>query len=133
MQKEKKKITEVVHDAVHRISDLACETSRMLNGYLIWLLERDQEVPDLRHSSGIMAQVFQVLNQKDIKSPFAHKTTSVATLNEYLDSVFSSIRNSNMSYCDRSGLSSIFNGISNEYSVNCLNHVQMNNVRYTRH
>lgn len=67
---EKKALIDVVNDAVQRLTDLSCEASRMLNGFCIWLLENDHAFPDLRHSDGIMCQVFQAVQQISLKAPY---------------------------------------------------------------
>ncbi|KAI3655600.1 hypothetical protein MP638_001592, partial [Amoeboaphelidium occidentale] len=45
---EKQALTDVVNDAVQRLTDLSCEASRMLNGFCIWLMENNHAFPDLR-------------------------------------------------------------------------------------
>ncbi|KAI3658844.1 hypothetical protein MP638_006559, partial [Amoeboaphelidium occidentale] len=113
---EKQALTDVVNDAVQRLTDLSCEASRMLNGY----------------SDGIMCQVFQAVQQKTLKAPYTFKSQKNELLKTYMNDVYSKIRDPKMAYCDASGLASIVNSIAKEYATNALNHIQMNIVRFTR-
>ncbi|KAI3655559.1 hypothetical protein MP638_000784, partial [Amoeboaphelidium occidentale] len=129
---EKQALTDVVNDAVQRLTDLSCEASRMLNGFCIWLMENNHAFPDLRYADGIMCQVFQAVQQKSLKAPYTFKSQKNELLNTYMNDVYSKIRDPKLAYCDASGLSSIVNSIAKEYATNALNHVQMNIVRFTR-
>ncbi|KAI3647461.1 hypothetical protein MP228_007682 [Amoeboaphelidium protococcarum] len=48
-------------DSVARCTDIHCEDSRFLNGYVIWVSEQDREIPDLRFGQGLMRQFFQAV------------------------------------------------------------------------
>ncbi|KAI3656022.1 hypothetical protein MP638_007381 [Amoeboaphelidium occidentale] len=109
---EKQALTDVVNDAVQRLTDLSCEAIRMLNGFCIWLMENNHAFPDIRYPDGIMCQVFQAVQQKSLKAPYTFKSQKNELLNTYMNDVYSKIRDPKLAYCDASGLSSMVNSIA---------------------
>ncbi|KAI3660720.1 hypothetical protein MP638_001160 [Amoeboaphelidium occidentale] len=49
----KQSLKDAIEDAVNCASDIYVDATRFLHGYIIWLMERNHPVPDLRHSEGI--------------------------------------------------------------------------------
>ncbi|KAI3657851.1 hypothetical protein MP638_003169 [Amoeboaphelidium occidentale] len=129
---QQKQLNASIQDAVHRITDVYAEASRFLNGFVLWALESGHSIPDLRYSDGIMAQVFQAIQQKETKAPYSRKKVASSLLNLYADTVYAQFRPKQVAWCDGSYLSYSIKALSKQYAVNCMVHVQTNIKRFLK-
>ncbi|KAI3661504.1 hypothetical protein MP638_007234, partial [Amoeboaphelidium occidentale] len=97
---QKKQLNASIQDAVHRITDIFAEASTFLSGFVLWALESGHSIPDLRYSDGIMAQVFQAIQQKETKAPYSRKKVASSLLNLYADTVYAQFRPKQVAWCD---------------------------------
>lgn len=126
-------LKDVILDAVSRCADIQVETSRLLNGYVIWMIERNQPLPDLRFSSGIMRQFYMaVCSVHPTRLPHQHKTVSTESVNEYIDTVYAQCRPDQLAWNDSTKLGQLVSNMARMHSVNCQNHVVTNIVKWIR-
>ncbi|KAI3656286.1 hypothetical protein MP638_004688 [Amoeboaphelidium occidentale] len=135
----KQSLKDAIEDAVNCASDIYVDATRFLHGFIIWLMERNHPVPDLRHSEGIMAKIFQVVKFKSARDPYNHNRVNYESINKYADEIFHSTRNG-LAYGDGSGISYTVNILARNYKTNCMKYIQMNiykwlkqHVRYKLH
>ncbi|KAI3657692.1 hypothetical protein MP638_003702 [Amoeboaphelidium occidentale] len=86
-------LKDIIMDAVARCTDIQVEVSRLLNGYVIWMIEENRPIPDLRFSDGIMREFYQAVCSFDaLRNPHQHKVVSTPSINEYMDEIYSRCR-----------------------------------------
>jgi hypothetical protein len=116
-------IRPVILDAVHRCTDLYSEASRIFNGYLICLMEGGFTAPTI--SQSFIRRCFLVAKAQRGDAQ-QHVATSDATVNAYVDTVYSAFRPPGLAWTDGRGLSNLITNMAKAYLVNCQNHLVVN-------
>ncbi|KAI3656222.1 hypothetical protein MP638_002290 [Amoeboaphelidium occidentale] len=125
---------DVILDAVARCTDIQFEASRLMNGFVIWLCERNIPVLDLRYSSGMMMQFYYaVCSVNASRSPLVRKTVSNAHLEQYLNEVYTPCRPPQLPWSDSSYLSQLILNLARLHSTNSQNHIVMNIFKVIKH
>lgn len=101
---KKQLLPNTIQDAAHTMTQIYCETTKLLQGYLIWLLEQGENIPDLRFSDGILMQFFQAVQFADENVHTVPKSVATDSIKRYVSEVYCLARG-NKSFCDGSGLS----------------------------
>ena len=120
---EDPRLSPVILDSVHRCTDMYNEASRVLNGYLIWLMEADIDVPEVTLS--FMRQFFLVVKASS-GNPRQHHASRDASINGYVDTVDANHRPPSLAWTDGRGLGQLTTNMAQAYLVNCQNHLVIN-------
>ncbi|KAI3657171.1 hypothetical protein MP638_000295 [Amoeboaphelidium occidentale] len=129
---QKTGLIDAFNDNVHRSTDIYVEALRLLNGFVLWCIENNRNIPNLEYGKGIMHKVFLAVQQQNVRTPFTRKAVSDIDLNIYASTVYGNCRPASLAWCDASGISSIIQSIAKQYSVNCMNHLQLYLSRIVR-
>ncbi|KAI3661534.1 hypothetical protein MP638_007264 [Amoeboaphelidium occidentale] len=129
---QKTGLIDAINDTVHRSTDIFVEASRLLNGFVLWCIENNRNIPNLEYGKGIMHKVFLAVQQQNVRTPFTRKAVSDIDLNIYASTVYANCRPANLAWCDGSGISPVNQSIAKQYSVNCMNHLQLYLSRIVR-
>ncbi|KAI3655506.1 hypothetical protein MP638_001126, partial [Amoeboaphelidium occidentale] len=128
---QKQLLHNVIQDAVHRMTEIYCETTKLLQGYLIWILEHGGNIPDIRFSDGILSQFFQAVQFANENSYRVPNTVATESVNRYVSEFYSAARGEK-SFCDGSGLSHMIATVAKMYGTNCMVHYSLNMRRYLK-
>ncbi|KAI3655570.1 hypothetical protein MP638_000268, partial [Amoeboaphelidium occidentale] len=116
-------LKDIIMDAVARCTDIQVEVSRLLNGYVIWMIEENRPIPDLRFSDGIMREFYQAVCSIDaVRNPHQHKGVSTPSINEYMDEIYSRCRPDHLAWNDATKLTELIPNMARMHSTNCQNH-----------
>ena len=113
----------VIQDAAYRCTDMYSEASRVFNGYLIWLMEAESDVPVM--SLSFIRQFFLVVKARRGNAN-EHTASSVASVNEYVDAIYANVRPAGLAWTDGRGLGQLTTNMARAYLVNCQNHLVTN-------
>ncbi|KAI3657723.1 hypothetical protein MP638_003978, partial [Amoeboaphelidium occidentale] len=89
---QKQLLHNVIQDAVYRMAEIYCETTKLLQGYLIWILEHGGNIPDIRFSDGILSQFFQAVQFANENSYRVPNTVATESVNRYVSEFYSAAR-----------------------------------------
>ncbi|KAI3657448.1 hypothetical protein MP638_002260 [Amoeboaphelidium occidentale] len=112
-------LKDIIMDAVARCTDIQVEVSRLLNGYVIWMIEENRPIPDLRFSDGIMREFYQAI-------------VSTPSINEYMDEIYSRCRPDHLAWNDSTKLGQLLSNMARMHSTNCQNHVVTNLLKWIK-
>ncbi|KAI3659248.1 hypothetical protein MP638_003276 [Amoeboaphelidium occidentale] len=116
-------LNDIIIDAVAGCTDIQVEASRLLNGYVIWMIEENRPIPDLRFSDGIMREFYQAVYSIDaVRNPHQHKIVSTPSINEYMDEIYSRCRPDHLAWNDATKLAQLISNMARMHSTNCQNH-----------
>ncbi|KAI3657739.1 hypothetical protein MP638_004343 [Amoeboaphelidium occidentale] len=126
-------LKDVIMDAVARCTDIKVEASRLMNGYVIWMIEENRPIPELRFSDGIMREFYQAVCSIDaIRNPHQHKVVSTPSINEYMDEIYSRCRPDHLAWNDATKLTQLISNMARMHSTNCRNHVVTNLLKWIK-
>ncbi|KAI3660479.1 hypothetical protein MP638_004308 [Amoeboaphelidium occidentale] len=126
-------LKDIIMDAVARCTDIQVEVSRLLNGYVIWMIEENRPIPDLRFSDGIMREFYQAVCSIDaLRNPHQHKVVSTPSINEYIDEVYSRCRPDHLAWNDATKLTQLSSNMARMHSTNYQNHVVTNLLKWIK-
>ncbi|KAI3659246.1 hypothetical protein MP638_003274 [Amoeboaphelidium occidentale] len=124
-------LKDIIMDAVARCTDIQVEVSRLLNGYVIWMIEEKRPSPDLRFSDGIMTEFYQAVCSIDaVRNPHQHTVVSTPSINKYKDEIYSRCRPDHLAWNDATKLAQLISNIAKMHSTNCRNHVVTNLLKW---
>ncbi|KAI3655332.1 hypothetical protein MP638_004408, partial [Amoeboaphelidium occidentale] len=112
---QRDKIKNVLFDAVDRVTEIYCEASRFLNGYIIHCIESNSPVPSLEYNSSVVNRIFQAVFRKILSNPMQRKQVACEDINYYADNIYALCRSPLLPWCDGSGISNIMQDISKQY------------------
>lgn len=113
----------VIQDAAYRCTDMFSEASRVFNGYLIWRMEAELDVPVM--SLSFIRQFFLVVKARRGHA-LEHTATLDASINEYVDDIYANVRPAGLAWTDGRGLGQLTTNMARAYLVNCQNHLATN-------
>ncbi|KAI3660260.1 hypothetical protein MP638_005123 [Amoeboaphelidium occidentale] len=126
-------LNDIIMDAVARCTDIQVEVSRLLNGYVIWMIEENRPIPDLRFSDGIMTEFYQAVYSIDaVRNPHQHKIVSTPSINEYMDEIYSRCRPDHLAWNDATKLTQLISNMARMHSKNCQNYVVTNLLKWIK-
>ncbi|KAI3661913.1 hypothetical protein MP638_005954 [Amoeboaphelidium occidentale] len=126
-------LEDIIMDAVARCTDIQVEVSRLLNGYVIWMIEENRPIPELGFSDGIMREFYQAVCSNDaVRNPHQHKVVSTPSINEYMDEVYSRCRPDHLAWNDATKLAQLISNMARMHSTNCQNHVVTNILKWIK-
>ncbi|KAI3656220.1 hypothetical protein MP638_002288 [Amoeboaphelidium occidentale] len=124
----------IIMDAVAGCTDTQVEVSRLLNGYVIWRIEENRPIPDLRFSDGCwrLGFICAVIYRNLKINPHQHNIVSTPSINEYMDEVYSRCRPDHLAWNDATKLAQLIPNMARMHSSNCQNHVVTNLLKQLR-
>ncbi|KAI3655596.1 hypothetical protein MP638_004028 [Amoeboaphelidium occidentale] len=126
-------LKDIIMDAVACCNDIQVEVSRLLNGYVIWMIKENRPIPDLRFSDGIMREFYQAVCSMDAaRNPHQHKVVSTPSINEYIDEIYSRCRPDYLAWNDATKLTQLISNMARMHSTNCQNHVVTNLLKWIK-
>ncbi|KAI3661632.1 hypothetical protein MP638_002884 [Amoeboaphelidium occidentale] len=126
-------LNNIIMDAVARCTDIQVEVSRLLNGYVIWMIEENRPILDLRFSDGIMREFYQAVYSIDaVRNPHQHKIVSTPSINEYMDEIYSRCRPDHLAWNDATKLTQLISNMARMHSTNCQNYVVTNLLKWIK-
>ncbi|KAI3659247.1 hypothetical protein MP638_003275 [Amoeboaphelidium occidentale] len=126
-------LKDIIMDAVARCTDIQVEVSRLLNGYVIWMIEENRPIPDLRFSDGIMREFYQAVCSIDaLRNPHQHNIVSTPSINKYKDEIYSRCRTDHLAWNDATKLAQLISNMTRMHSTNCQNHVVTNLLKWIK-
>jgi hypothetical protein len=87
---------------------------------VIWIIEENRPIPDLRFSDGIMKEFYQTACSIDsVRDRHQHKIVSTPSINEYMDEIYSRCRPDHLAWNDAIKLTQHISNMAKMHSTNC--------------
>ncbi|KAI3655593.1 hypothetical protein MP638_001328 [Amoeboaphelidium occidentale] len=126
-------LDDIIMNAVSRCTDIQVEVSRLLNGYVIWMIEENRLIPDSIFSDGIIREFYQAVCSIDaVRNPHQHKVVSTPSINEYMDEIYSRCRPDHLAWNNATKLAQLISNMAKMHSTNCQKHVFTNRLKWIK-
>jgi len=125
----REEFVETIRDTVIRMARIKYEACRALNGFLLWCLENDHEIPAMEQLQiqhifrGVIARAARFGHPPN---PARRNPVSTALLEDYLQNHYSTRRPVGLRWTTAFGLGSTINNCAKEFQTNIGNHYKDN-------
>ena len=116
----------VIIDAVSRMTDITCEATRLMNGFVMHRLEHNLDMPNLSFSGGGKLRQFFAGVLSRMGHPFMRNLVTDNDINDYIDNFYQVLRPNNLAWNNGFRLAQLIDNACRIHSTNCQNHIVMN-------